>query len=556
MDENMNENLNGNLNEDMNGNPNEDIHAGAGEPENLQDPLAGGDKTAGPEGFQYSDSGNRFYQDDAYYHTEGSSYTGSGEEPKASASAQTGGSYRSDDSRYYQAGSEGTSYRSSSSYHSASPSGPSPSDGGRRGGKVRAVLAIILALAIGAGAGAGAMSVSGLMSRIGSGQAQTQTEEEVQDGAEENTQESSGDQKARYSLTVSQSDSVVTGVTEVAANVMPSIVSVYNNYTSAVEFFGQTYSQEGVSTGSGIIVAETDTELLIVTNNHVVKDADSLSVQFINEETADAAIKGTDASNDLAVIAVKTEDMSQETKDAITIATLGDSEALTIGEPAIAIGNALGYGQSVTVGYISALNRQIEMDDNYTNTFIQTDAAINPGNSGGALVNIKGEVIGINSNKIGGDTVEGMGFAIPVSRALPIIEDLMNQTTKYTVAEEKQGTLGISGRDVTSDIASAYGMPQGVYIAKFVEGGAAEKTDLHVGDIITAIGGSSVSSMMELKKQLTYYEAGSSVTVTVSRQNEKGEYESMDIDVTLGTRASIESGSGQENRNPFGGRNN
>ncbi len=548
MDENMNENLNGNLNED--------IHAGAGEPENLQDPLAGGDKTAGPEGFQYSDSGNRFYQDDAYYHTEGSSYTGSGEEPKASASAQTGGSYRSDDSRYYQAGSEGTSYRSSSSYHSASPSGPSPSDGGRKGGKVRAVLAIILALAIGAGAGAGAMSVSGLMSRIGSRQAQTQTEEEVQDGAEENTQESSGDQKARYSLTVSQSDSVVTGVTEVAANVMPSIVSVYNNYTSAVEFFGQTYSQEGVSTGSGIIVAETDTELLIVTNNHVVKDADSLSVQFINEETADAAIKGTDASNDLAVIAVKTEDMSQETKDAITIATLGDSEALTIGEPAIAIGNALGYGQSVTVGYISALNRQIEMDDNYTNTFIQTDAAINPGNSGGALVNIKGEVIGINSNKIGGDTVEGMGFAIPVSRALPIIEDLMNQTTKYTVAEDKQGTLGISGRDVTSDIAAAYGMPQGVYIAKFVEGGAAEKTDLHVGDIITAIGGSSVSSMMELKKQLTYYEAGSSVTVTVSRQNEKGEYVSMDIDVTLGTRASIESGSGQENRNPFGGRNN
>ena len=548
MDENMNENLNGNLNEDIN--------AGAGEPENLQDPLAGGDKTAGPEGFQYSDSGNRFYQDDAYYHTEGSSYTASGEEPHVSSSAQTGGSYRNDDSRYYQAGSEGTSYRSSSSYHSASPSGPSPSDGGRRGGKVRAVLAIILALAIGAGAGAGAMSVSGLMSRIGSRQAQTQTEEEVQDGAEENTQESSGDQKARYSLTVSQSDSVVTGVTEVAANVMPSIVSVYNNYTSAVEFFGQTYSQEGVSTGSGIIVAETDTELLIVTNNHVVKDADSLSVQFINEETADAAIKGTDASNDLAVIAVKTEDMSQETKDAIAIATLGDSEALTIGEPAIAIGNALGYGQSVTVGYISALNRQIEMDDNYTNTFIQTDAAINPGNSGGALVNIKGEVIGINSNKIGGDTVEGMGFAIPVSRALPIIEDLMNQTTKYTVAEEKQGTLGISGRDVTSDIASAYGMPQGVYIAKFVEGGAAEKTDLHVGDIITAIGGSSVSSMMELKKQLTYYEAGSSVTVTVSRQNEKGEYESMDIDVTLGTRASIESGSGQENRNPFGGRNN
>ncbi|MBQ4303935.1 MAG: trypsin-like peptidase domain-containing protein [Lachnospiraceae bacterium] len=544
MDENMNENLN------------EDMYAGAGAPEEGQKTVSGGEETTGQEGFQYSDSGNRFYQDDAYYHTEGSSYTGSGEEPRVSASAQTGGSYRSDDSRYYQAGEGSSSYRSSASYTGASPSGPSPSDGGRRGGRGRAVLAVILALVIGAGAGAGAMSVSGLMSRIGSRQARVETQEETQEGTQEEAQDSSGEKKDQYSLTVSQSDSVVTGVTEVAANVMPSIVSVYNNYTSAVEFFGQTYSQEGVSTGSGIIVAETDTELLIVTNNHVVKNADSLSVQFINEDTAEAAIKGTDASNDLAVIAVKTEDLSQETRDAIAIATLGDSEALKIGEPAIAIGNALGYGQSVTVGYISALNRQIEMDDNYTNTFIQTDAAINPGNSGGALVNIKGEVVGINSNKIGGDKVEGMGFAIPVSRALPIIENLMNQTTKYTVAEEKQGTLGISGRDVTSDIASAYGMPQGVYIAKFVEGGAAENTDLHVGDIITAIGGSSVSSMMELKKQLTYYEAGSKVTVTVSRQNEKGEYESMDIDVTLGTRASLESGSGQENRNPFGGRNN
>ena len=544
MDENMNENLN------------EDMYAGAGAPEEGQQSVSGGEETTGQEGFQYSDSGNRFYQDDAYYHTEGSSYTGSGEEPRVSASERTGGSYRSDDSRYYQAGEGSSSYRSSASYTGASPSGPSPSDGGRRGGRGRAVLAVILALVIGAGAGAGAMSVSGLMSRIGSRQARVETQEETQEGTQEEAQDSSGEKKDQYSLTVSQSDSVVTGVTEVAANVMPSIVSVYNNYTSAVEFFGQTYSQEGVSTGSGIIVAETDTELLIVTNNHVVKNADSLSVQFINEDTAEAAIKGTDASNDLAVIAVKTEDLSQETRDAIAIATLGDSEALKIGEPAIAIGNALGYGQSVTVGYISALNRQIEMDDNYTNTFIQTDAAINPGNSGGALVNIKGEVVGINSNKIGGDKVEGMGFAIPVSRALPIIENLMNQTTKYTVAEEKQGTLGISGRDVTSDIASAYGMPQGVYIAKFVEGGAAENTDLHVGDIITAIGGSSVSSMVELKKQLTYYEAGSKVTVTVSRQNEKGEYESMDIDVTLGTRASLESGSGQENRNPFGGRNN
>ena len=521
--------------------------------ENGQENVPSGEETGSPEGFQYSDSGNRFYQDDAYYHTEGASYTGSGEDAHAASSPETGGgSYRNDDSRYYRAEEGRTSYRSSDSYsHTPSGAGPSDPGNGRKGGRGRAVLAILLALAIGAGAGAGAMSISGLMSRMGSRQAQVETQKETETEEQEDKETASSENKSQYTLTVNQSDSVVTGVTEVAANVMPSIVSVFNNYTSAVEFFGQTYSQEGVSTGSGIIVAQTDSELLIVTNNHVVMKADSLSVQFINEDTASAAIKGTDASNDLAVIAVKLEDLSEETKDAISIATLGDSEALKIGEPAIAIGNALGYGQSVTVGYVSALNRQIEMDDNYTNTFIQTDAAINPGNSGGALVNIKGEVIGINSNKIGGDTVEGMGFAIPVSRALPIIENLMNQTTKYTVAEDRQGTLGISGRDVTSDIASAYGMPQGIYIAKFVEGGAAEKTDLHVGDIITAIGGTSVSSMVELKKQLTYYEVGSSVTVTVSRQNEKGEYESMDIDVTLGTRASIESGSSGENRNPF-----
>ena len=410
MDENMNENLN------------EDMYAGGIAPEEGQQSVSGGEETTGQEGFQYSDSGNRFYQDDAYYHTEGSSYTGSGEEPRVSASAQTGGSYRSDDSRYYQAGEGSSSYRSSASYTGASPSGPS--DGGRRGGRGRAVLAVILALVIGAGAGAGAMSVSGLMSRIGSRQARVETQEETQEGTQEEAQDASGEKKAQYTLTVSQSDSVVTGVTEVAANVMPSIVSVYNNYTSAVEFFGQTYSQEGVSTGSGIIVAETDTELLIVTNNHVVQNADSLSVQFINEDTAEAAIKGTDASNDLAVIAVKTEDLSQETRDAIAIATLGDSEALKIGEPAIAIGNALGYGQSVTVGYISALNRQIEMDDNYTNTFIQTDAAINPGNSGGGLFTLDGCLVGIISNKYVLTELEGLGFAIPINRTMDKIRSM------------------------------------------------------------------------------------------------------------------------------------
>ena len=519
------------------------------------DPAGENRKTDAEEGFQYSESGNRIFQDDAYYHMESSSYTGSGTETGHyySDSAKTG-SYSSDDSRYYQSGTE----RNTASY-SAAPAGGSSGTGEdekvpvrKKGGKKRAALAIVLALVIGAGAGAGAMSLADSINKNAS-VSQAEPAEESQAAEEEAAAQEA---EPHYTLTVNQSDSVVTGVTEVAANVMPSIVSVYNNYTSAVEFFGQTYAQEGTSTGSGIILAQTDTELLIVTNNHVVENADSLSVLFIDESKADAAIKGTDASNDLAVIAVKLDSLSQETKEAISVATLGDSEALQIGEPAIAIGNALGYGQSVTVGYISALNRQIKVDEVDTNTFIQTDAAINPGNSGGALVNIKGEVIGINSNKIGGNEIEGMGFAIPVSRALPIIEDLMNMTTKYTVEEGKQGTLGISGRDVTSDIANAYGMPQGVYIAKFVEGGAAEKTDLHQGDIITAINGSSVTNMMELKKQLTYYEAGTTVTVTVFRQNdENGEYETLDIEVTLGEQYNTQSGggnSGFKNYNPFG----
>ena len=349
-------------------------------------------------------------------------------------------------------------------------------------------------------------------------------------------------------LIIADAETPETELTKVVDTVMPSIVSVYNDFTEEVQtFYGQTFTRQGESTGSGIIIGKTDTELLIVTNNHVVDGADHLRVLFIDQETCDAEIKGTNPSNDLAVIAVALSDIKSTTLDQIKVATLGNSDNLKIGEDVIAIGNALGYGQSVTTGIVSANNREIS-DETITGTFIQTDAAINPGNSGGALVNINGHVIGINSSKIGGNAVEGMGFAIPISRAIPIIEELMSRETLSKVEEGERGTIGISGVTVTSDVAKAYNMPQGVYVAQIIENGGAAKSDLHEGDIITAIDGQTVSSMEELQKQLEYHRAGTEVTLTVQRQDGKGSYAETAVKVTLGTRASIENQGQQESQ--------
>ena len=345
-----------------------------------------------------------------------------------------------------------------------------------------------------------------------------------------------------------------TELTKVVNKVMPSIVSVYNDYTQEVQtFFGETYTMEGQSTGSGIIIGKTDEELLIVTNNHVVEGADNLRVLFIDEETCEAELKGTDANNDLAVIAVSLDSIKDTTLNEIKVATLGNSDALRIGEDVIAIGNALGYGQSVTTGIVSANNREIN-DDTITGTFIQTDAAINPGNSGGALVDINGNVIGINSSKIGGSTVEGMGFAIPISKAIPIIEKLMSRETLSKVSEEEQGTIGISGATVTSSVSKAYNMPVGVYVAQIIEGGGAASSDLHEGDIITALNDQAVSSMEDLQNLLQYYQAGTEVALTIQRQDGQGSYAEATVMVTLGTRASIQSQqSGQEQEQGNGG---
>ena len=349
-------------------------------------------------------------------------------------------------------------------------------------------------------------------------------------------------------LIIAESETPETELTKVVDKVMPSIVSVYNDFTEEVQnFYGQTFTRQGESTGSGIIIGKTDSELLIVTNNHVVEGADHLRVLFIDQETCDAEIKGTDPSNDLAVIAVSLSNIKDTTRDQIKVATLGNSDSLKIGEDVIAIGNALGYGQSVTTGIVSANNREIN-DETITGTFIQTDAAINPGNSGGALVNINGYVIGINSSKIGGNAVEGMGFAIPISRAIPIIEELMSHETLSKVDESEQGTIGISGATVTSDVAKAYKMPQGVYVAQIIENGGAAGSDLREGDIITAIDGQIITSMEELQKRLQYYKAGTEVTLTVQRQDGKGSYAEATVKVTLGTRESLQSANSQNDQ--------
>lgn len=325
---------------------------------------------------------------------------------------------------------------------------------------------------------------------------------------------------------------VVTDVTKVVESVMPSVVSITNMYTAKENYFGQEMQSQQEAGGSGIIIGENENELLVATNYHVVESADELHVKFIDGSESTAQVKGTNSGMDLAVVAVQLSTLSAETKANITIAKLGDSDSLKVGEPAIAIGNALGYGQSVTTGVISALNRSIATETSQTqdsgigsesiSSLIQTDAAINPGNSGGALLNMQGEVIGINSNKIGGTVIEGMGYAIPISTAQPIIEDLMTKTTRLKVNEEEAGYLGISGVAVTEEVVATYGMPKGVLIAQVYDGTGAANAGLIKGDIITKFDGSSVDSMEGLQKMLQYYSAGSEVEVTISQGSPKG----------------------------------
>ena len=344
---------------------------------------------------------------------------------------------------------------------------------------------------------------------------------------------------------LTKTSSVVTSdVSSVVENVMPSIVSITNMSVQEVQnYFGGTSKQESESAGTGIIISQNDSELLVVTNNHVVAGSDTLTVTFADGNSVEANIKGTDSEYDVAVVAVPLDSISEDTKKAISVATLGDSTELKVGEPAIAIGNALGYGQSVTTGVISALNRSVSETDQTTGEttessvkLIQTDAAINPGNSGGALVNASGEVIGINSSKLVGDSVEGVGYAIPISDVSDLIENLMNQETKTKVAEADQGAIGIKGMIVYTEYSQQLNMPEGVYVSEVTKGGGAEKAGMTRGCIITGINGTTVSSMDDLQEQLQYYAKGDEVELTIQVPQSNGEYQEQSVTVILGAK--------------------
>ncbi|MGN0152376.1 MAG: S1C family serine protease [Wujia sp.] len=334
-----------------------------------------------------------------------------------------------------------------------------------------------------------------------------------------------------------QSDGVQDGqsldVSDIAENVMPSIVAINIKAVEEIQnFFGQVQQYETEGSGSGIIIGENDTELLIVTNNHVVSDAETVSVAFIDDEVYEAKVKSTDSDNDLAIIVVELKDLSDGTLSQIKVAKLGSSDELKVGEQVVAIGNALGYGQSVTTGIVSAKNRETEMN---STPLIQTDAAVNPGNSGGALLNMKGEVIGINSSKYTSTDVEGMCYAIPISAVEDTLDDLMNRETRDKVDADHIGYLGIACKTVSEEASEAYGLPVGVLISEVYEDSGAEKAGLKKNYIITKFNGQSVKSQEDLTSCLEYYSVGEKVEITYMAPKDD-EYVEKTVTVTLGKR--------------------
>lgn len=355
-------------------------------------------------------------------------------------------------------------------------------------------------------------------------------------------------------------------VSDITTSAMPSIVAITNKSVQEVQDYfsqfgfdgqGQPQTQETESQGSGIIIGKNDSELLMVTNNHVVEGADTLSVCFIDNKVYEANVKGTDAENDLAVIAVPLDSISDDTMSQIAVASIGDSDSLKVGEQVVAIGNALGYGQSVTTGIVSAVNRTLSSDssdtqdsnsssdDSSSATYIQTDAAINPGNSGGALLNMNGEVIGINSAKLASTEVEGMGYAIPISRVSDIIDNLMNQTTRTKVDSDKQGTIGIKGINVTSDVQEKYNLPEGIYVSEVTSGSAAEKAGITSGSVITKFDGKSVTDIESLQDLLQYYKAGETVELTL-QVPDSDSYKEKTVSITLGSKSATSSDSNSQ----------
>lgn len=514
-------------------------------------------------------SENNGYTESGYTESNGSSYTESNDKSSYSGSSADGNSYSY--GSYYNG--SGSTFESGSREMTGSDtagagggsnggggnggnggtghghSGKSNGKGsGKKGGLIRKAAAIALsAVLFGGVAGSAMVGVQYAAQRAGIVAESSKETQGTTIKVAESTNTSSGD---------SSSQTVIGDVSGIVEKVIPSVVAITNSqiyedyrnqYGGWPYWFGYGYgpgsnsdenSQQEIEagSGSGIIIGQNDDELLIVTNYHVIEDADSLTITFNDESTAKASVKGTDSDNDLAVVAVPLSDLEEDTKNAIAIATMDTADDCKVGQGVIAIGNALGYGQSITVGYISALNRAVQSSDGTSRELLQTDAAINPGNSGGALVNTRGEIIGINSAKYSDTDVEGMGFAIPISAVYDIIDDLMNQTTKVEVNKDQRGYLGIECASVDPTSAQTYNMPQGAYVYSILEGGAASKSELQARDIITKLNGTKITTKEDLMEELKYYSVGDTVTLTVSRANGT-EYESLEIEVTLAKQA-------------------
>ena len=419
---------------------------------------------------------------------------------------------------------------------------------GRITGKHWGVL-VAMALVFGLIAGTVAYGINRAADTMFPGQEQTQPEASAEAGEDQ--------EEERLQLTVAGSETSITEETPVSSNgdktvaevtrdAMPSLVTISTMSVQEMRSFFGTQQYEAQGAGTGVIVGENDTELLIATNNHVIEGAQEVSIGFIDETVQEAQIKGTDSRNDLAIVAVKLEDIPEETISQIKVAVIGDSDALVLGDQVVAIGNALGVGQSVTSGYVSALNRELDLSDGYSNFtssgLIQTDAAINSGNSGGALLNMKGELIGINEAKSAftssGVTVDNVGYAIPMSKAQPILEELMNQETREKYSEEEQGYLGVSLVNVGPEFAELYGTPEGVGFAEVAEGSPAAEAGALKGDILTEFNGKEMTSVDDVMDEIRYYRSGEEVELTVLRAD-NGEYKEVKLTVTLGTQDAI-----------------
>ena len=451
----------------------------------------------------------------------------------------------------FNQGSDNSFENTNQTYHYENSSIPAPRaprkrrGNGKAGRTAKKIGAVALSAVLFGGVASGTFLGINYAAGYTPGALQAQQDSGSESGAESPAASSS----SLMTTTASASQSENKGsmdVSDIASAVMPSIVSITNrsvqevqNYFSIFGYGGQMQPQETESCGSGIIIGENDSELLIVTNYHVVEDADTLSACFIDNQVYEANLKGANPDNDLAVIAIPLENISDDTLSQIKIATVGDSDALKVGEQVVAIGNALGYGQSVTTGIVSATDRTLQTEASAVSTatedlptYIQTDAAINPGNSGGALVNMDGEVIGINSAKLASTEVEGMGYAIPISRVSDIIETLMNETTRTKVSDAEKSSIGITGITVNEAINEAYDIPAGVYVAEVTEGSGADEAGIRQGDVITAFDGKEVTDIQQLQELLQYYSAGETVEVTLKTMADGG-YVDKTVSLTL-----------------------